>query len=94
MFRIDNRKRLHPPPTIKRLAEGGGPENAKRKCKDEYGCVYSDLKLSVGETRQLQKEKQEELLNMHKNKDKNSKKIEQLILETSSSQRRDLWCHH
>lgn len=58
--------------------------------KDAYGCINPDPELPTGETKQLQEQKQEELINMFKNKDKDEKKMEKLMLETFPLQRRDI----
>lgn len=90
MSRIDNYRRLQAPPAQKRLSESGSPDNAKKERKDAYGCINPEPELPAGETKQLQKEKQEELMKMFKNKDKDAKKIERLMVETFPSQRRDI----
>lgn len=87
MSRLDNFKRLQAP-TKKRFSESGCPENIKKGRKDAYGCINPDPELPIGETKQLQEQKQEELINMFKNQDKDEKKMEKLMLETS--QRRDI----
>ncbi|KAK0134929.1 hypothetical protein N1851_029255 [Merluccius polli] len=87
--RIDNYRRLQAKPARKRLPEDASPTDAK-KTKDAYGCVNSDPVLPPGETKQMQKEKQEELLKMFMHKDKDAKKIERLMVETFPSQRRDI----
>ncbi|KAI7814578.1 hypothetical protein IRJ41_021835 [Triplophysa rosa] len=89
MSRIDNCRRLQAP-AKKRHSKSGITENVKKGCKDAYGCINPDPELPAGETRELQKIKQEELIQMFKNKDEDSKKMEQLMLETFSSQRRDI----
>ncbi|KAM7423445.1 hypothetical protein PAMA_000004 [Pampus argenteus] len=86
----DNCKRLQAATAQKRLPEGSSPDNAKRVCKDAYSCINSDPEIPPGETKQLQKQKQEELIKMFKNKDKDGKTIERLIVETFPSQRRDI----
>ncbi|KAG8009026.1 hypothetical protein GBF38_011616 [Nibea albiflora] len=88
--RLDNCKRLQAATAQKRLPEGCSPDNGKRACKDAYGCINCEPELLPGETKQLQKQKQEELIKMYKNKDKDAKKIERLMVETFPSQRRDL----
>lgn len=88
--RIDNHRRLQAPPAQKRLSESGGPDDAKKERKDAYGCINPEPELPAGETKQLQKQKQEELMKMFKNKDKDAKKIERLMVETFPSQRRDM----
>ncbi|KAK0141030.1 hypothetical protein N1851_021974 [Merluccius polli] len=73
--------------SLKRLPESCRPDNVKRVCKDAYGCINSEPELPPGETKQLQKQKQEELV---KFKDKDAKKIERLMVETFPSQRRNI----
>uniref|UniRef100_A0A8C5B6W5 Uncharacterized protein n=1 Tax=Gadus morhua TaxID=8049 RepID=A0A8C5B6W5_GADMO len=85
----DNCRRLQASTAQKRLPESCSPDNVKRVCKDAYGCINSEPVLSPGETK-LQKQKQEELVKMFKNKDKDAKKIERLMVETFPSQRRDV----
>uniref|UniRef100_A0A8C5CYA4 Uncharacterized protein n=1 Tax=Gadus morhua TaxID=8049 RepID=A0A8C5CYA4_GADMO len=87
--RLDNCRRLQASTAQKRLPESCSPDNVKRVCKDAYGCINSEPVLSPGETK-LQKQKQEELVKMFKNKDKDAKKIERLMVETFPSQRRDV----
>ena len=87
--RLDNCRRLQASTAQKRLPESCSPDNVKRVCKDAYGCINSEPVLSPGETK-LQKQKQEELVKMFKNKDKDAKKIERLLVETFPSQRRDV----
>ncbi|XP_057211347.1 uncharacterized protein LOC130567342 [Triplophysa rosa] len=89
MSRIENCRRLQSLAN-KRCSESGSSENDKKVRKDAYGCINPDPELPAGETRELQKIKQEELIQMFKNKDEDSKKMEQLMLETFSSQRRDI----
>lgn len=89
MSRIDNFRRLQTP-TNKRVSESGRPENVKKGRKDAYGCINPDPELPSSETKQLQDQKQEELINMFKNKDKDEKRVEKLMVETFPSQRRDL----
>ena len=88
--RMDNYRRLQAPPAQKRLSESGSPDNAKKVHKDAYGCINPEPKLLAGETKQLQKQKQEELLKIFKNKDKDPENIERLMMETFPSQRKDI----
>lgn len=90
MSRIDNYTRLQAPPAKKRTSESGSPDSVKKGRKDEYGCVNSKPVLLAGETKQLQKQKQEELIMMFNNRDKDLKKMEKLMLETLPSQRKDI----
>ncbi|XP_067280466.1 uncharacterized protein [Pseudorasbora parva] len=90
MSRIDNIRRLQAPLARKRFSESGSPENVKNRRQDAYGCINPDPELPTGETKQLQEQKQEELITMFKNKDKDAKKMEKLMLETFPSQRRDI----
>ena len=69
---IDNHRRLQAPPGQKRLSKSGSPDNAKKEHKDAYSCINPEPELSIGETKQLQKQKQEELVKMYKNKDKDA----------------------
>lgn len=87
--RIDNWRHLQTPRAQKRLSESHTPDNANKACKDAYG-INPDPELPAGETKDQQKRKQEELMNMFKNKDKDAKKIERLMVETFPSQRRDI----
>lgn len=86
----DNWRHLQTPPAQKRLSESHTPDNAKKACKDAYGSINPDPELLAGETKDKQKQKQEELMNMFKNKDNDAKKIERLMVETLPSQRRDI----
>lgn len=52
--RIDNYHRLQVPAAQKRLAESDSPDNAKKVCRDAYGCINPEPELPVGETKQLQ----------------------------------------
>ncbi len=52
--------------------------------------MNSDPGFPPGETKQMQKQKQEELLRMYRKKEKDAKKIERLMVETFPSQRRDI----
>lgn len=90
--RLDNCKRLQAVTAQKRLPEGYSPGNVKRVCKDAYACINSEPELPPGETKQLQKKKQEDLINMFK--DKYAKKIERLMVETFPSQRRDILSYY
>lgn len=87
---IDNYQRLQVPAAQKRFAESNSPDNAKKVCRDAYGCINPEPELPVGETKQLQEQKQVELHKMYKDKDKDTKKIERLMVETFPSQRRDI----
>lgn len=88
--RIDNYRRLQSPPARKRLCVDHSPDNSKRERRDDYGCINHDPELPAGESQVSQRGKQEELLKMFQNKDKNVKKIERLMIETFPSQRRAL----
>lgn len=88
--RIDNSRRLQVPAAQKRLAESDSPDNAKKVCSDAHGGISSEPELPVGETKQLQEQKQVQLQNMYKGKDKDAKKIERLMVETFPLQKRDI----
>lgn len=70
--------------------ESDSSENVKKRLKDAYGCINPDPGLPAGETKELQKIKQEELIQMFKNKDKDARKMKRLMLETYPSQRADI----
>lgn len=71
--RIDTCRRLQVPATRKRLAESDSPDSAKKASRDAYGCINPEPELPVGETKQLQEQKQVELQKMYKDKDKDTK---------------------
>ena len=88
--RMDNYRRLQAPPAQKRFSVSGSPDNAKKVHKDAYGCINPEPKLLAGETKQLQKQKQEELIQFFKNKDKDAENIETNDGDVSFSEERHI----
>lgn len=86
--RADNQKRLQAP--VKRLSESASSVDAKKMRTSAYGCINPNPELPVGESKQMQKEKQEELKKMFEANSKDAKKMERLMVETFPSQRRDM----
>ena len=86
--RMDNYRRLQAPPAQKRFSVSGSPDNAKKVHKDAYGCINPEL--LAGETKRLQKQKQEELIQFFKNKDKDAENIETNDGDVSFSEERHI----
>ncbi|XP_056613132.1 uncharacterized protein LOC130437768 [Triplophysa dalaica] len=92
--RLDNMKRGKTSLYLKRqtssTSEGEDPPSKIRRV-DTYGCTnWQPKRLPPGETEETQKCAQEELKNMHKNKSKNTKSIQEKMLATFYTQRSDI----
>ncbi|RXN33042.1 hypothetical protein ROHU_004411 [Labeo rohita] len=92
--RVDNMRRGKNSLFLKRqtssASEGEDPP-CKMKRVDTYGCInWQPKRLPLNETEDTQKCTQEELKNMHKNKRKNTKSIENKMMATFYTQRSNI----
>ncbi|XP_033964052.2 uncharacterized protein [Pseudochaenichthys georgianus] len=88
LSRIDNYRRLQSP--LQKRQSEGETNDAKKRRKDSYGCINSEPELPAGETKSMQKQKQEEHKRMFDENARDAKTIERLMVETFHSQRRDI----
>uniref|UniRef100_A0A8C2HNH5 Uncharacterized protein n=1 Tax=Cyprinus carpio TaxID=7962 RepID=A0A8C2HNH5_CYPCA len=92
--RVDNMKRGKISLYLKRQTSStseGEDRPSKMIRVDTYGCInWQPKQLPPDETEETQKYTQEELKNMHKNKSKNTKSIENKMLATFCTQRSNI----